>query len=206
MINKAITSILLLLLAATLPAQDFSFSITPDGQGKFTLDVVTIQSAVRSTIERAAGLDTTQVQNVQYARIESAYNAIARAQVEADRQQQRIRTLRQSLESVGLEQYNQAQVARFDSFFVATWRFQNTAGRNLQTVGQYRAGNTTVLRDPANGNTPVASITPFSSNYIRLDIVEAYRDNGVATVFMYTENGRVFVGSVGNVRYRIVRE
>jgi hypothetical protein len=192
-------------MALAAPAQNFTFSITPDGEGKFTLDVVTIQSATRQNIERAAGLDSSQVQAIQYARIESAYRDIARAQVEADRQQQRITTLRQSLASVGLEQFNQAQIAKFDSFFVSPWRLLTSAGRDLQLAAQYRQGNTTVLRDPANGNATVATIIPFASDYIRLNIAEAYRDGGVSTVLMYSGGGRRFVGTSEAVRFRLVR-
>jgi hypothetical protein len=199
------TTLIAIFFALAIQAQNYSFTITPDGAGKFTLDVENIINASRRSIERTLGLDTLSLQRLQYSRIERAYQDIAAAQVEADKQQQYITTLRASLAGLGLEGFNAAQIIKYDSTFIAGWTLQNTAGRNLTLSTQYRPGNTSVLRDVDAAGATVATIIPLSTNYIRLNISEAYRD-GSAFVLLYTADGRRYVGTAGEVRYRFIRQ
>ena len=70
-------------------------------------------------------------------------------------------------------------------------------------IGQYREGNTTVLRLQSD-NTAVAVIVPQSPNWIRLNFQAGYDISGETYVEMFSTNGRDFRGQTcGGVNVRL---
>lgn len=200
--------ILITLLSLNSYAQEYTFQITANELGRFTLDVITELSDTRLTIDRTADLDSTQLQTQQYARIEQAYNQIANAEQARLKALRQANALRRSLASVGLESFNAFQIAKYDSTFVTDNARLNRTGQEVEICYvQYRQGNTSVLRRQSD-NSVIGVIVPFSPNYIRLNISEAERIGGNAFVFMSANNSRDFRGGdeEGNTYFlRIIR-
>lgn len=199
--------IFILFFPVLLAAQDYDYEIKPEpGDSTFQIDVISHINPSRSDIQRTTGLDTAALQQLQYSRIQAAYNKIAEYEQQIIFQNSLIRTLRQSLTDIGLEKYNQDQVTKLDSFFVAPgWALTNSAGGKVVMNSQYRRGNTTTLRDRSN-NAVVAMIMPFSPRLIRLNISAQYRQQGVDSVILYAINAETYRGEDANgVRYSLTR-
>lgn len=166
---KHILSILLLLSAGLLTAQEYSYTITPElGDTTFTLDVVTENAANRFRIDRTTGLDTTALQAIQYNRIERIRQEQARLQIQLLEKQREAAVLLRSLNDRGLNGYIVYQRTKLDSFYVNSrgWLLRTSAGPDVELSTRYRAGNTTILRDATNADYAV--ILPISSNKIEL--------------------------------------
>lgn len=201
---KQITTILILLFALTLSAQEYSYTISSEpGDSTFTLDNVTELSANRFEISRTTGLDTTALQLTQYARIQQAYNQIARKEQEIFALQRQVNALRAGLTSVGIEDYNKYQIATLDSLYAADLARFVTTGIAADCYIQAREGLTHVIR-LISDNSIVAVIVPLAPNYIRLNLQPGYQVNGTTSVFMFATDTRDFRGiGEGNALYRL---
>ena len=194
----------LALFAVTASAQEYSYTITPEQGGTFTLDIVTELSDSRQSIDRTSGLDTFALQRTQYTRIQALRERQARLEVEIQQAQRQITALFSSLNGVGLNQYAAYQRTNLDSFYVADWwRYSDSEGAIYDVIGQYRENNTTVLRLQSD-NTAVAVIVPKSPNWIRLNFQAGYDISGETYVEMFSTNGRDFRGQTcGGVNVRL---
>jgi hypothetical protein len=201
---KQITTILILLFALTLSAQEYSYTITSEpGDSTFTLDNVTELSTNRFEISRTTGLDTTALQLTQYARIQQAYNQIARKEQEIFALQRQVNALRAGLTSAGIEDYNNYQITSLDSLYAADIARFATTGIVADCYIQAREGLTHVVR-LISDNSIVAVIVPLAPNYIRLNLRPGYQVNGTTSVLMFATNTRDFRGiGEGNALYRL---
>lgn len=181
------------LLAVTATAQEYSYVITPEAGGTFTLDIVTELSDARQSIDRTSGLDTFALQRTQYTRIQALRERQARLESEVLQAQRQIIALAASLNSVGLNDYVAYQRSNLDSFFVADWWRLAADGNVYDLLGQYREGNTTLLRLQSD-NTLVGAILPQSPNYIEILFQAGYEIGGDNRVTLYSTNGRDFRG------------
>lgn len=193
--KKHFFTILALAFALSISAQEYTYSVTQNEAGLFTLDVTTELSDTRQSIDRNTDLDSASLQLQQYARIEQAYNEIAAAEQRRLAALRKINTLRASLASVGLYDFNAYQFARYDSTFVTDNARWARSGQTTELAYiQYREGSTQVLRSQED-NRVLGVILPLSPNYIRLNIPEAERIGAAAGVFMSSANSRDFRGS-----------
>lgn len=184
-------------------AQDYSYQLTQDSTGLFTLDQIETFSDTRQQINRTANIDSASLQGQQYSRIESAYNQIAAYESRIFAARRSINALKSSLSSVGLNNYNADQFAKYDSTFVtnrAIWSTTQT-GR-IECFVQYREGLTQVIRR-VEDNAVIGTILPLSANYILVNIAEEFRVEGVARVqFSAIDNRTFWAQDPNNVFYR----
>lgn len=184
-------------------AQEYSYQLTQDSAGLFTLDKIETFSETRQQINRTANIDSASLQGQQYSRIESEYNQIAAYESRIFAARRSINALRSSLSSVGLNNYNIDQFAKYDSTFVtdrAIWSTTQT-GR-IECFVQYREGLTQVIRR-AEDNAVVGTILPLSANYILVNIAEEFRIGGVDQVqFSAIDNRTFWAQDPNNVFYR----
>jgi len=194
------------LIASNLTAQvQYTYQIQPKDT-TFTLDVITSYNSSRETIERWNNLDSTQLRSVQYSRINDAYQKIAQSLTAVENQQAMIRNLRRSLRQYNLDDYNNQKAAELDSFYcTSNWIYTTSTGKEIELTPFYRKGQTTELRAP--DGTRVATIVPFSVDYVRLLIATAYRESSVTNVFVAGQSGNNYLGTDNNdVWYRLVRK
>jgi hypothetical protein len=196
---------ILFLAFSSVDAQQYTYQIQPKDT-TFTLDVITSYNSSRETIERWYNLDSTQLRSVQYSRINDAYQKIAQSLTAVENQQAMIRNLRRSLRQYNLDDYNNQKAAELDSFYCTTnWTYTTSTGKELELTPVYRKGQTTELRAP--DGTRVATIVPFSVDYVRLLIATAYRESSVTNVFVAGQSGNNYLGTDNNdVWYRLVRK
>ena len=202
---KQIITALILLFSLTIQAQEYSYTITSEpGDSTFTLDNIVTLSDTRSTIDRTTGLDTTSLQQTQYARIERAYNEIAKLNQQIYAQNRLISSLRLGLNQVGIEDFNNNQISKLDSVWAADVARFITTGFNEVCYIQAREGNTHLVKRTSD-DAVIGSIIPFAPNYIRLNIQAPFRVGGVTSVLMSATDTRDFRGfDVNNVLYRLV--
>lgn len=188
-----------------ISAQQYTYQIQPKDT-TFTLDVITTFNSSREGIERWYNLDTVQLRQLQYSRINDAYQNIARNLTAVENSQAQIRNLRRSLRQYSLDDYNNQKAAELDSFYCTTnWIYTTSTGKDIELTPFYRKGNTTELRAP--DGTRVATIVPFSVDYVRLLIATTYREGAVTNVFVAGSSGNNFQGTDNNdVWYKLVRK
>lgn len=206
---KQITTILILLFALTLSAQEYSYQITSEpGDSTFTLDIVTELSESRFDIARSTGLDTLALQQTQYAKIQRLYEQIARLHTEITAAERQAAALFRGLNQVGLNKYSAYQISNLDSLYaadVAVW--SNSEGVREVCYIQARENNTSVIRR-ASDNVIVGGIVPRSPNFIQINLQAGFQIGGVTSVILYARDTRDFRGEDANgvtYRLRIVR-
>ena len=184
-------------------AQDYSYQLTQDSTGLFTLDQIETFSEARQRINRTTGLDSASLQGQQYSQIESIYNQIAAYESRIFAARRSINAIRGGLSSVGLDDFNANQFAKYDSTFVtgqAAWSTTQT-GR-IECFVQYREGLTQVIRR-AEDNAVIGTILPLSANYILVNIAEEFRVGGVSQVqFSAIDNRTFWAQDANNIFYR----
>ena len=184
-------------------AQDYSYQLTQDSTGLFTLDQIEAFSEARQRINRTTGLDSASLQGQQYSQIESIYNQIAAYESRIFAARRSINAIRRGLSSVGLDDFNANQFAKYDSTFVtgqAAWSTTQT-GR-IECFVQYREGLTQVIRR-AEDNAVIGTILPLSANYILVNIAEEFRVGGVSQVqFSAIDNRTFWAQDANNIFYR----
>ena len=184
-------------------AQDYSYQLTQDSTGLFTLDQIETFSEARQRINRTTGLDSASLQGQQYSQIESIYNQIAAYESRIFAARRSINAIRRGLSSVGLDDFNANQFAKYDSTFVtgqAAWSTTQT-GR-IECFVQYREGLTQVIRR-AEDNAVIGTILPLSANYILVNIAEEFRVGGVSRVqFSAIDNRTFWAQDANNIFYR----
>lgn len=184
-------------------AQDYSYQLTQDSSGLFTLDQIEAFSEARQRINRTTGLDSASLQGQQYSQIESIYNQIAAYESRIFAARRSINAIRRGLSSVGLDDFNANQFAKYDSTFVtgqAAWSTTQT-GR-IECFVQYREGLTQVIRR-AEDNAVIGTILPLSANYILVNIAEEFRVGGVSQVqFSAIDNRTFWAQDANNIFYR----
>ena len=184
-------------------AQDYSYQLTQDSSGLFTLDQIETFSEARQRINRTTGLDSASLQGQQYSQIESIYNQIAAYESRIFAARRSINAIRRGLSSVGLDDFNANQFAKYDSTFVtgrAAWSTTQT-GR-IECFVQYREGLTQVIRR-AEDNAVIGTILPLSANYILVNIAEEFRVGGVSRVqFSAIDNRTFWAQDANNIFYR----
>lgn len=189
--------------AFSATAQEYSYKIEQDSAGLFTLDQIETFSEARQQINRTIGLDSASLQGQQYSQIESIYNQIAAYESRIFAARRSINAIRAGLSSVGLDDFNANQFAKYDSTFVtdrAAWSTTQT-GR-IQCYVQYREGLTQVIRR-ADDNAVIGTILPLSANYILVNIAEAFRVGEVSQVqFSAIDNRTFWAQDANNVFYR----
>ena len=206
--KNAIT-ILFLSLAGFATAQEYTYTITSEpGDSTFTLDLVTELSETRFEIDRTTGLDTTALQQTQYARIQRLYEQIARLHTEITTAEREAAAIFGGLNQAGLNQYNLYQIANLDSLYessVAVW--SNNQGTREIALIQARDDNTSLIRRESD-NAIIGAIIPRSPNFIQVNLQAAFQVGGVASVILYARDTRDFRGEDANgvtYRLRIVR-
>lgn len=186
-------------------AQEYSYQISQDSAGLFTLEVISQSTPTRAEISRTTQLDSATLQGQQYARIEQAYNEVASAEIRSLSSLRKANVLRQSLASVGLEDYNTATFAKYDSLFAApagVWAVQGQAP--IQVWVQYREGSTQVIRR-LEDNAAVGVILPLSQRYVQINIQPAFQVDGQTFVRMASSDGQTFYGQGADFKTYLLR-
>lgn len=203
--RKNLATFLFLALATIATGQDYEYKITPDGQGLFTLDVITQINATRQAIQRTVKLDTAAVVSRLYSEAQQAYQAEAEAYAESIRQKRTAINFLQVLDAIGQNNYIEDTRAKLDSFFVfGTFKYVNQNGRNVTLYPVYREGNTTLLRDQKN-DALFAAISPRSSRNIRLVGIQPGYVDGATAFNLYSSDQRMYEGEDNTgIRHRLI--
>lgn len=190
----------------TIPAaaQEYTYQIQQDSSGLFTLDQIEEFSDTRQSISRTTGIDSAQLQSLQYAKMEGNYNTIAAYEARILAQLREINAMRASLQSVGLDEFSAHQYAKFDSTFVSeTARWLSSGSDIIECYVQYREGLTQVIRRTSD-NAVIGTILPLSANYILVNIFPDFQVEGGDRIKMTAvDSRRFFARDQNGVFYRL---
>lgn len=190
----------------TIPAtaQEYTYQIQQDTAGLFTLDQIEEFSDTRQSISRTTGIDSARLQSLQYAKMESNYNTIAAYEARILAALREINAMRASLQSVGLNDFNNHQYAKFDSTFTTeTARWLSSGSDITECYVQYREGLTQVIRRTSD-NAVIGTILPLSANYILVNVFPDFQVEGVDRIEMTAvDSRRFFARDQNGVFYRL---
>ena len=149
-------------------------------------------------------LDSASLQRQQYSRMESQYNIIANYEARILAAMREINAMRAGLQSVGLDDFNAHQYAKYDSTFTTeTARWVSTGNDLIECYVQYREGLTQVIRRTSD-NAVIGTILPLAANYILVNVFPDFQVGGVERIEMSAIGSRSFFARDGNgVFYRL---